>query len=89
MSDHRPVSAEFTVDVSLTEMYFAKSEQVSDMPSQADLYDTEEVQDSVRTLFNQVDDLQNQHVHDRGELKIKDAYLDFEKITYVHHLILT
>jgi len=53
--------------------------------SQADVYDTEELQDSVRTLFNQVDDLKSDHVHDRGELTIENTFLDFENISYVHY----
>ncbi|KAF8816327.1 DNase I-like protein [Phlegmacium glaucopus] len=62
MSDHRPVSADFTVD--------------------ADTYDTEELHDNVRTLFNQVDDLQSDHVNDRGELTIENTVLDFGGISH-------
>jgi hypothetical protein len=40
-------------------------------------------------MFNQVDDLQTEHVRALAELEIQNTYLDFEKITYVHHLILT
>jgi hypothetical protein len=57
--------------------------------SQADVYNADELQDSVQTLFNQVNDLQHEGVRDRGELKINDAYLDFEKISYVHYPGLT
>ena len=52
--------------------------------SQADVYDAEELQDSAQTLFNQVNDLQRERVRDRGELKIDETYLEFEKISYVH-----
>ena len=88
MSDHRPVSADFTVDVSLEETYL-KSERVYDNTSQVDVYDTEELQHGVQTLFNQVDDLQRERMRDRGELKIDDTYLDFEKISYVQYPGLT
>ena len=56
---------------------------------QANVYDAEELQNSVQTLFNQVNDLQRERVQDRGELKINDTYLDFEKISYVHYPGLT
>jgi inositol polyphosphate 5-phosphatase INPP5B/F len=88
MSDHRPVSADFTVDVSSEETHLERRIGLWHT-SQADVYDTEELQDSVQTLFNQVYDLQRQRVRDRGELKINDTYLDFEKISYVHYLDLT
>ena len=83
MSDHRPVSADFTVDVSLEETFLERRTGLWHT-SQADVYDTEELQDSVQTLFNQVDGLQRERARDRGELKINDTYLDFEKISYVH-----
>ena len=88
MSDHRPVSADFIVDVSLAETYLEKRTVASDITSQTDVYDTEALQAGVRTLFNQVDDLQSERLRDRGELQIKDTHLDFEKISYVHYLSL-
>ena len=39
--------------------------------------------------LNQVVDLQRERARDRGELKIDDTYLDFEKISYVHYPGLT
>ena len=87
MSDHRPVSADFTVNVSLAETYEKANRFWHTL--QADVYDAEEFQDSVQTLFNQVNDLQRERARDRGELKINDTYLDFEKISYVHYPGLT
>lgn len=57
--------------------------------SQVELYDTQELQDNVRTLFNQVDELQSEPGRDRRELELETTHLSFEKISYVHHFSLT
>lgn len=83
MSDHRPVSADFSVDVSVSQIpcwiYFFKTFSYF----QVDVYDPTVLYTNVRNLFNDVERLDGESTHEKGGLRVVDTYVDFEKVLWV------
>lgn len=48
--------------------------------AQIDFYDIEEYQANVRKIFNMVSRLDIEAGHEKGDLKIDDTFIDFDKV---------
>ncbi len=78
LSDHRPVAADFFVDVKPQASWYSK---LLILQYQVDLYDVALLKANVRKLLNDIYHLEGEIMHERGGLQISNTYIDFENVS--------
>lgn len=82
MSDHRPVAADFSIEV--YSFFLFHIEELTQISHQFDLYEKAEYETTVRRLYREVHTLDGSH--ERPVIKVDQSYVDFGEIRYVFQI---